>query len=621
MGKCKVEEEKRPESYLIPEFMKRISQGPIEYKLQIQLHEIKPDDSHLILHPSRAWNQGTHPWLDLADVTLTSLLPIDVVERTRCSLSHHPVSIDIPSPAETIYDYNSIPYLRSKIYPTSNLMSSSKPRRKESKEQACSGARYCIRVRTGNRKGAGTDAKVALTITGTKGRTKPVVLDKWFFNDFEKNQEDTYVVDAEDVGEPLMIKLENDQGGGLHRSSDWFVDKVLISGSSKNHETSETIYEFPCYGWVQREAIFFEGKAKLITDDQSEAVKKQRRVEIQKRKEIYQWGDDPDFDGFPGFIKSEGVKTLPKDVMFTEEAIDDLYHAKRKALVNLGLVKLLNMFESWEDFDDYKKAFVSFVGEVPLASKCWQDDRFYGAHFLNGCNPDTIKRCTELPSNFPVTQELVGNLLDEGDTLEKAIEDGRAYIVDFEILDDIPHYGQNDKNVERRYTSASLGLFYVRSSGDIVPIAIQFHQVPSETNPIWTPNDSELDWTYAKMWLRNSDTQWHQMITHLLRTHLFMEPIAVASRRQLPTLHPLWKLLSPHVRGVMAINTLGRARLIPAGGVADNTLSLGGGGHIVLMKKYYKDLNWSSYDLPTVLKERGFLMRINCPASIIGTTP
>lgn len=99
--------------------------------------------------------------------------------------------------------------------------------------------------------------------------------------------------------------------------------------------------------------------AKLITDDQSEAVKKQRRVEIQKRKEIYQWGDDPDFDGFPGFIKSEGVKTLPKDVMFTEEAIDDLYHAKRKALVNLGLVKLLNMFESWEDFDDYKKVNMS----------------------------------------------------------------------------------------------------------------------------------------------------------------------------------------------------------------------------------------------------------------------
>ena len=68
------------------------------------------------------------------------------------------------------------------------------------------------------------------------------------------------------------------------------------------------------------------------------------------------------------------------------------------------------------------QAFVSFVGDVPVASKHWQDDRFYGSHFLNGCNPDTMKRCTKLPSNFPVSQELVGNRLDEGDTLEKAIK-------------------------------------------------------------------------------------------------------------------------------------------------------------------------------------------------------
>ena len=54
------------------------------------------------------------------------------------------------------------------------------------------------------------------------------------------------------------------------------------------------------------------------------------------------------------------------------------------------------------------------------------------------------------------------------------------------------------------------------NNGDIVPIAIQFHQVPSETNPIWTPNDTEMDWIYAKMWLRNADTQWHQVSVSLL---------------------------------------------------------------------------------------------------------
>ena len=95
------------------------------------------------------------------------------------------------------------------------------------------------------------------------------------------------------------------------------------------------------------------------------------------------------------------------------------------------------------------------------------------------------------------------------------------------------------------------------------------------------------------------------MITHLMRTHLFMEPIAVATWRQLPSLHPIWKLLFPHIRGVMAINTLGRDRLIAKGGVADNTLSIGGGGHLTLMQKYYRSMTWESYDLPNVLKERG----------------
>ena len=70
------------------------------------------------------------------------------------------------------------------------------------------------------------------------------------------------------------------------------------------------------------------------------------------------------------------------------------------------------------------KAFRVLVGDVPPAADHWRDDSFYGAHYLNGCNPEIIKRCTEIPSKFPVTQELVGNLLDEGDTLHKAIEVG-----------------------------------------------------------------------------------------------------------------------------------------------------------------------------------------------------
>ena len=97
------------------------------------------------------------------------------------------------------------------------------------------------------------------------------------------------------------------------------------------------------------------------------------------------------------------------------------------------------------------------------------------------------------------------------------------------------------------------------------------------------------------------------MITHLLRCHLMMEPTAVASWRNLPSVHPVWKLLYPHTKGIMAINTLGRNDLIPAGGVADKVLSIGGGGHIDLMQKHYRSLTFDSYDLIKNLTDRGVM--------------
>ena len=51
----------------------------------------------------------------------------------------------------------------------------------------------------------------------------------------------------------------------------------------------------------------------------------------------------------------------------------------------------------------------------------------------------------------------------------------------------------------------------MKSSGDLVPIAIQLFQQPSDTNPIWTPDDSKYDWLLAKMWFRNADHQVHQV--------------------------------------------------------------------------------------------------------------
>lgn len=142
-----------------------MSEGGIQYKLQIQLHEKQPDDSHLVLHAARAWDHANHPWLDLAEVSLTSLLPFDVTECTRYSLENIPLSLSLPT-AKTIYDYNSLAYLRSKVLSDSSKKCSL---RRPSKPRGEGLSIYCISVFTGDRKRAGTNANVTLTITGETG--------------------------------------------------------------------------------------------------------------------------------------------------------------------------------------------------------------------------------------------------------------------------------------------------------------------------------------------------------------------------------------------------------------------------------------------------------------------
>ena len=162
--------------------------------------------------------------------------------------------------------------------------------------------------------------------------------------------------------------------------------------------------------------------ALLAKDEQDPALKQQRLKEIQQRQELYKWGDNPAYSvDLPGFIEAEDPQSLPKDVQFTEEASNTLHHAKRHAIINLGLGDFFNLFDRWDHFDDYRKCFTPFVGNVPPAADSWQDDVWFGTQFLNGCNPDTIKRCTALPSHFAVTDKLVDGLMEKM-SLKKAMK-------------------------------------------------------------------------------------------------------------------------------------------------------------------------------------------------------
>ena len=152
-------------------------------------------------------------------------------------------------------------------------------------------------------------------------------------------------------------------------------------------------------------------------------MKEGRKKEVEDNQKLYKWGSNPSYSlDLPGFIEVDTPKDLPKDVRFTDAASESLFNTGKKGLINLGLGAFFNVFEPWDSFDDFRKCVTPVIGNIPPAADQWRNDVWFGRQFLNGCNPEMITRCTHLPEKFPVTEEIISNLLDRGTTLKQAME-------------------------------------------------------------------------------------------------------------------------------------------------------------------------------------------------------
>ncbi|MBE9065623.1 lipoxygenase [Leptolyngbya cf. ectocarpi LEGE 11479] len=256
-----------------------------------------------------------------------------------------------------------------------------------------------------------------------------------------------------------------------------------------------------------------------------------------------------------------------------------------------------------DDIDDFKALFQTIA--LPAIAYTYEKDEVFASMRVAGPNPVMLQRLTKPQANFPVTEAHYQGSMGTADSLAAAYAGGRLYIADYGILDGAIN---GSFPGDRKYLYAPLALFAVPQAGEgdrrLRPVAIQCGQNPDEFS-ILTPQSNPYAWLCAKTAVQVADANFHEAVTHLARTHLFVGPFAIATHRQLPNSHPVSLLLRPHFQGMLAINNEAQVKLIAAGGGVNKILSATIDSARVLAVTGLQTYGFNSAMLPQQLKQRG----------------
>ncbi|XP_063398550.1 polyunsaturated fatty acid 5-lipoxygenase-like [Mytilus trossulus] len=443
---------------------------------------------------------------------------------------------------------------------------------------------YKISVKTGDKKGAGTDANVYIILHGKGPQTSKYNLDTFFKNDFEEGSIDDYTVDSEvNIPEVQRIELWRDNYGLL---SNWYLDWIEVT----NVESGITSI-FPAMKWIKADYHYLFNHIDTCLP-QDDPFKQKRALELQTIKKDYQL--QVKVPGLPA-----QVKDLPDDESFSFDYKFNIGMKLKTFAVESKKIVMANGL-NWKDLADVKTVYMPVFG-VPENSEYFNDDADFGRQRLASLNSLLITLCTAIPEKFGVTEEMVKPFL-EGKTIEEAMKEKRLFIIDLALLEGCP------AKTEDLVITCPFGLFYFNNANHLMPIAIQLFQQKGTDNPVFLPSDPEYTWMMAKMWYNLAEAHYHQALTHLNLTHFMMEGICVATKRNLSPSHPICRLLTPHFMYLIAIDFLGLGTLINPGGIFDKTSNGGINGAFFLMRESMKFWRLDTHGtLPENLKSRGVL--------------
>jgi arachidonate 15-lipoxygenase len=267
--------------------------------------------------------------------------------------------------------------------------------------------------------------------------------------------------------------------------------------------------------------------------------------------------------------------------------------------------------------DDYNKLYQIIA--KPAIADVFQEDLIFAYLQVAGANPLVLEQFTQTDFRLLITPEkytAIATKFGVTDSLSTALAEGRLYVSDYKLLNSLVNGNYINPNlVQQKYSSAPIALFAVPPEGSatrsLFPVAISYQKTSiSEQWLLFTPLDADNQgepWMTAKNIVQMADCNYHELISHLGRTHLVVEAFIVPTYDKLPEDHPVRTLLIPHFEGTVLINYGAHALLVAPGGAVDSLLAATVGADQSLSAKGTQSylFNFNTINFPQTLVNRG----------------
>jgi arachidonate 15-lipoxygenase len=242
------------------------------------------------------------------------------------------------------------------------------------------------------------------------------------------------------------------------------------------------------------------------------------------------------------------------------------YNVRRNA--NTSMVALAGDYALWATrvSDNFFHALPTPVAADP---KLYIRDPYFAGFQLAGPDPMMLRRvgdASELPDLF-----WRGSDTQQVNQYKNAMAEGRVYQTDFRRY---AHIYSSEHFVSwpcAVFIQAKNAVFQGHPYNVLNPVGIVLDHGTSSVAAFTSRggHPGYPNWQTAKRVFLTAAANYHELGTHLARTHLVMERYALATYRQLPPWHPVGRLLRPHFKFMVATNYDAVNNLINPGGPVD----------------------------------------------------